>query len=158
MPHTGFVFLVPSTHSRFRTPTTPPLPRHWRTMGQFNSEDVLEKLPKKVLTSPRGNFENSTNCHVSFEALYGILLPQGRELSKVIRTRYNYTARWISRCPLPTLLGVYGETREIALRHNKILQSNRVELVIDPAIDTLFFNSDYPRDLGESFLMSKRTS
>jgi hypothetical protein len=72
----------------------------------------------------------------------------GATVVKVIRTRYNYTARWISRCPLPTL-GGYGETREIALKHYKILQSYRVELVIDSAIGTLFFNSDYPRDSGE---------
>jgi hypothetical protein len=56
---------------------TPPLPRHWRTMGQVQFGRCSRKLPKKVLATPRGNFENSTNYHVSFEALYGICSPRG---------------------------------------------------------------------------------
>jgi hypothetical protein len=63
-------------HSQFRTPTTPSLPRHWRTMGQVQFGRCSRKLPKKVLATPRGDFENSTNYHVSFEALYGICSPR----------------------------------------------------------------------------------
>ena len=59
------------------------------------------------------------------------------ESVEVIRTRYNYTARWISRCSLATPLSVNRDAREISLKKYKILQSDRVKLAIDPAIDTL---------------------
>jgi len=137
MPHTGFVFLIPSAHSRFRTPTTPPLPRYYPAIreqwAKFNSEDVLESCQGRCRRVLEGILEIQRITLWALK-LYIVFC------SQVIRTRSNYTARWISRCPLPTLPGVYGETREIAPKHYKIPQSNRVELVIDPAIECLYWD------------------
>lgn len=135
MPHTGSVFLVPSTHSRFKTPTAPPLPCLYPAIGEqwvkFNSEDVLESCQGSCWRAREWNLiiQRITLWALKLNMVF---------CSQVIRTRYNFAARWISRCPLPTLLGGYEETREIAPKRYKILQIKRVELVINPAIDTVF--------------------
>lgn len=120
-------------------------------MGQVQSGSRSRKLSKKSKSKNRGDFENFSE--LPYELRYLIWdFAQPPRVVEVIRTRYNHSARWVSRNVVPITLRINRETRTLALKRYKFHEKERVKIFLDPAIDTLFFRSDSPPDLAKFLL------
>ncbi len=123
-------------------------------MGQVQSGNRSNNLLEKGQPKPPGDFYKFPE--LPYELRFHIWeLSRVPRVVEVVKTRCNRSARWVSRCPVPAILSINQETRKIALMQYKFHESERVKIFLDPAIDTLFFNSDLPLYLAK-FLLDAR--